>query len=98
MSDEPFQRDEHVDKPGIVGARWWHKTLTAPMRRRTVIKAMLLAGGALAGVAAITAIARSSTKPDYEEQKRPALDLQKEYGWSFGAVHEALVFDGMALK
>jgi hypothetical protein len=35
---------------------------------------------------------------DMTAERKTALDMQREYGWSFGAVGEALVFDGVTTK
>jgi hypothetical protein len=36
--------------------------------------------------------------PDVSDARKTALEMQKEYGWSFGAVGEALGFDGNTTK
>ncbi len=106
QGQEPFERNALVDKPGIVGARWWHTALAdrgAQMARRDAIRNILIVGGVLAGFGALLALcgravssatSGSSLPDDATEQRKTALDMQKEYGWSFGAVGEALVFDG----
>jgi hypothetical protein len=103
MSDdtEPFQRDESLDKPGIVGARWWQKSLeTAPdlMSRRKAVQGILIGAGVVASLGMVMAIAgaASSGSSDYRTEARAALDMQKEYGWSFGAANESLTFDGQS--
>ena len=51
MSDaEPFKREEFLDKPGIVGARWWHEGLVHadPVGRRTALQALFVGGGLIA--------------------------------------------------
>ncbi len=103
---EPLQRDELVDKPGIVGARWWQDGLAGadPMARRTALKVLF---GATVGVAAVgglvALLARKSSGSsvsygsvdDYDtSQTRAALAMQREYGWNFGASGEPLVWDG----
>ena len=38
---KPFARDRNVDKPSIIGARWWHEALVdrdAEIARRTAIR------------------------------------------------------------
>jgi hypothetical protein len=106
MSEAPFERNALVDKPGIVGARWWHAALAdqdAQMARRTAIRNILIAGGVLAGFGALLALcgravssssSSSSIPDDAQEQRKTALDMQQAYGWSFGAIGESLVFDG----
>ncbi|MDB4933911.1 MAG: hypothetical protein JWP87_883 [Labilithrix sp.] len=109
-SSAPYARDRAVDKPGIIGARWWHASLVdqeAQIARRTAIRNILIAGGVIAGFGAMLAMcvkAGSSPSgllggaPDVSDARKTALEMQKEYGWSFGAVGEALVFDGYATK
>jgi hypothetical protein len=104
---QPYARDRLVDKPGIVGARWWHESLVdqaAQIARRDAIRNILIAGGVIAGFGAMLAMcvkAGSSglgSTPDVSDARKTALEMQKEYGWSFGAVGEALVFDGVTTK
>jgi hypothetical protein len=106
-ADPTFTQKETIDKPGIVGARWWQESIANEIPRRKAITGLLALGGALAGVAAIGYIvsrARAaprtssgswfSSEPEYTFQDRSLLDLQKEFGWSFGATGDPLVFDG----
>ncbi|MCL2723858.1 MAG: hypothetical protein FWD69_05415 [Polyangiaceae bacterium] len=93
----PFQRDCVVDKPGIVGARWWHTALAhedAKIARRTAIRTILLAGTAIAGVGAVTVAVVKASEPSFTDARKNSLDMQRDYGWNFGAVGEPLVFDG----
>ncbi len=94
----PFQREESLDKPGIIGARWWQRSLEAPadaMSRRNAIQGILIAGGVFASLGMVLAIAgAASGSSDYRTEQRVALDMQKEFGWSFGATAEPLTFDG----
>jgi hypothetical protein len=101
--EQPFQRDELVDKPGIVGARWWQDGLEKadPIARRAALRTML--GGAVAVaaagglVAAINAAARSGpSADDFDTVARASIDMQREYGWNFGAATESLVFNGVS--
>jgi hypothetical protein len=106
MNQAPFQKNAEVDKPGIVGARWWHAALAdkgAQMVRRDAIRNILIVGGVLAGlgtmlafcgIAASSSSGSSSIPDDAQEQRKTALEMQKAHGWSFGAVGESLVFDG----
>jgi hypothetical protein len=108
MNDsEPFQRDEHVDKPGIIGARWWQEGLAQvdPVARRSALKTMVAAGIGLSivgmGVALAAHSSSSSGKADgdlddFRTDNHPALDMQREYGWNFGAATESLVFNGQS--
>lgn len=105
---QPYSRDRHVDKPGIVGARWWHDSLAdqaAQIARRDAIRNILIAGGVIAGFGAMLAMcikgassSSSGLSSDESEQRKTSLDIQKDYGWNFGAIGEALVFDGVTTK
>jgi hypothetical protein len=104
QNTEPFERDEHLDKPGIIGARWWQKSLAeAPdlMNRRSAMSGMLVATGvAVAGmtavgmIVAVSSAGSSGNSDDYRTENKGALDMQKEFGWSFGAAGESLTFNG----
>jgi hypothetical protein len=100
----PFQRDEMLDEPGISGARWWQTSLereasaaSAPARR-DALKYILIGLGAVAGVAAVGSAAKSCLADDWEAQPRPALQMQRTYGWAFGAATESLVFNGRSTE
>jgi hypothetical protein len=98
---EPFGREELLDKPGIIGARWWQRSLEtaeSAVSRRKAVQALLITGGALAGVGFLTALASGSSSDDFRYESRPSLDMQKEYGWSFGATTESLTFDGVSKR
>ncbi len=101
---DPFGREELLDEPGILGARWWQRSLRAApdvhAGRRAVLG--LLAGITLASIG-ISATSTSTSTPsaesdDFRTEARPALDVQKEYGWSFGATAETLTFDGQSTR
>lgn len=103
--EQPFQRDELVDKPGIVGARWWHASLAdeqAKIARRTALRGVLFAGGAIAGLGAVLAMCVKATQskedPEVGDARNASLEMQRAYGWNFGAIGEPLVFDGTAEK
>jgi len=100
---EPFNREEHLDEPGIIGARWWQRSLTAPddpVNRRGALVGILVATGGIAAVGMLVAVAASSSSSggDYRTDAKNALAMQKEYGWSFGAVSDSLIFDGQSLR
>lgn len=109
--NQPYSRDRIVDKPGIMGARWWHASLAdqeSQIARRTAIRNILIAGGVIAGFGAMLAMCvKVASSPstgatglpsDMADQRKTSLDMQKEYGWAFGAVTEPLVFDGVTTK
>jgi hypothetical protein len=98
---EPFGREEFLDKPGIVGARWWQRSLEAPpdlLSRRRAVQAIVIAGGALLVLGVGLAVAGAASSSDYRTEARNALDMQKEFGWSFGATAEPLTFDGESTR
>lgn len=94
-----FLRDVVIEKPGIVGARWWHQGLVdeeKKMSRRAALGCMALAGGALAALSAAGAGIYHLTRPEATSLgRRDALPMQKTYGWDFGARGVPLVFDGI---
>ncbi|XYI02727.1 hypothetical protein ACMHYB_24435 [Sorangium sp. So ce1128] len=99
--DEPFERAEVLDKPGIVGARWWHQGLAEAPKDASRRSAIMLALGAvgLAGVAAAIAVAADGCSDEETEvQRKRALDMQRTFGWSFGAAQESVTFDGESKK
>lgn len=84
----------------------------ALMVRRDAIRNILIAGGVIAGFGAMLAMcvkagaSTPSTSPgvgaplsdDYSAARKTSLEMQKAYGWSFGAIGEPLVFDGVTTK
>jgi hypothetical protein len=103
MSDSaepPFTRTNLLDKPGIVGAKWWQEGLAThdPIARRQALLAIAVLGVTLVGVGAVIAVASPSSGPDTTTTMFGALDMQRKYGWSFGAASEALTFDGQSLQ
>lgn len=95
-----FEKDVEVDKPGIVGARWWHRSLMEEDRtvsRRGALKGLLVAGGVVGGIGALGyGFVKAVEQPGepVSLETRRSLDMQKKYGWDFGARGTALVFDG----
>ena len=110
MSDatrEPFNREEFLNEPGIIGARWWQRSLASapdPVTRRAALTGVLVAGGAMVAfgmmvsVIAASSSSSSSSSDEYRTEPRSSLDMQKQYGWSFGAAAESLTFDGVTQK
>ena len=104
MSDDPkqptFERTEVVDKPSIVGAKWWQESMSAvdPIARRQAIFALLGVGAAIALTGVVAAAAAGDDGVATTNLTRDALEMQREYGWSFGAATEALTFDGESRK
>ena len=99
-TDPPFQRDAFLDKPGIVGARWWQDALAQrdPMARRRALKILLAVGGVAVGIGGIIAIGNAVSSDDTKTEPRASLEMQKQYGWNFGATTEQLTFDGVSTR
>jgi hypothetical protein len=93
-----FQRDTELDKPGIVGARWWNRAMhdeDRKVHRRTVVLGLMAGGGALAAMGALGVGIAKLMKPEPTGlTKQNALLMQKQFGWDFGARGVPLVFDG----
>jgi hypothetical protein len=92
-----FTRQEWVNQPALLGARWWHEGIQAQVPRRQALTALLAIGGAVLGVGTVAAVAVNAcdgTSPNVTFEPRGALAMQREFGWDFGARGEALVFDG----
>jgi hypothetical protein len=95
--NRPFERDIAIDQPGLIGARWWHKGLvdeTAVLNRRAALATLAMTGAAIVGIGAIGAGIAALTGDDYLYQTRRSLEMQRTYGWNFGARNQNLVFDG----
>ncbi|MCC6646873.1 MAG: hypothetical protein IT374_15025 [Polyangiaceae bacterium] len=90
-----FSAKDTVDEPGIIGASWWQDGLD-PLGRRPFLRSMLLAGGALAlGATIVSAV---MPEPGFTVASRASTQTQRDFGWSFGAEGEALVFDGVSTQ
>lgn len=89
----PFVREGHVDKPGIIGSHWWNKELaeaSALRSRRNVILALAVSAGVVAVLGAAVVTAADS---GMREELRRSLDVQRDFGWSFGATSETVAFE-----
>ncbi len=102
MSDTPFERDGHLDKPAIVGARWWQRGLAEsaanPVNRRQAMSTAVVLGVALAGLGGILALVAASNDDDWKTEPKDALQMQRDYGWNFGSHSDPLVFDGVSYQ
>ncbi len=92
---EPSDRDAVVEPRG---AGWWQRSLGAApsaVSRRAMLQGLLVAGGMVAGLREAEAqSAPEATPDDAHTESRPALAMQRQYGWSFGATSEGFIFDG----
>jgi hypothetical protein len=100
-SENPFVRAEWLNKPGIVGARWWNQSLreASKLQTRRMVLLFVGASGTMAACGAVASFAGSGSSSDNietREETRAALDLQRDYGWNFGAPDQGLVYDGAA--
>ena len=104
MSNEDrFERHDNISHPGIVGASWWQESLAnvqAPMSRRRAIGLALGATGAVAGLGVMIALISrcSSDDDDMRVERMSSLDMQKLFGWSFGAAQESVSFNGVSTQ
>ena len=100
MEKPRHQRAEVLDQAGIVGARWWHKGLADAQRRQIVTRrvfAGFVAAAAIAGIGyGMTRVAAISAGPPpasaYKQERKPSLEMQQRFGWSFGATGENVTF------
>ncbi len=93
MSEPTLHQDAHVDEPGLVGARWWQDSIVDPVGRRKALISLLAVG---AGVGA-AGLLFEACAPTRKGRKR-SLEIQRQYGWSFGAATESLVFNGVSTE
>ena len=95
MSEKPLRQDAVIDAPALVGARWWQDSVVDPVGRRAVILGVLAAGGVLLTGGIVVEACRANAT---EDKRQGALALQRQYGWSFGAATEDLVFNGVSTE
>jgi hypothetical protein len=93
----PFAPDTGIQKPGIIGARWWNHRLDEGAnlhgRRAALIAALVVGSGvAVLGGLAIVGAAVSSGD-DAKAEWKSSLEVQRDYGWNFGAPSETVAFD-----
>lgn len=103
-NDPSFREAYRVEKPGIVGAKWWQEGLVeqaaVAIPRRSALAGMVgvvTITGAIAvigGALAICGAAVSNDEVEFKTIDQASLNAQRDYGWNFGAVTEKLVFDG----
>jgi hypothetical protein len=93
MPANPFVREGHVDKPGIVGSHWWNRELgeaTKLQTRRGLITALAVSA---AGIGTLGFFAFQAAGDDTRQERRPSLEMQRTYGWNFGATSENVALD-----
>src|SRR5579859_2524488 len=95
VSEKPLRQDAVIDAPALVGARWWQDSVVDPVGRRAVILGVLAAGGVLLTGGIVVEACRANAT---EDKRQGALALQRQYGWSFGAATEDLVFNGVSTE
>jgi hypothetical protein len=98
VTEETLHRDAVVNEPGLIGARWWQDSVSDPIGRRRAITAVLGAGLGLGLVATALFVHEVVTEDEPKTERRSGLALQREYGWSFGAAAENLVFNGQTTE
>jgi hypothetical protein len=82
-----------ADTPAIIGATWWNEALRKEERAQSR-RGFLLLGGVLAvGVGVTLAVKSAIESSDTTDGSRRSLEMQEQYGWSFGATTEHLVYD-----
>jgi hypothetical protein len=97
---EPFKQNNVISQPGIIGASWWRESLANtpdPVSRRSAIKLALGVTGSVVGLGALLALAHSCSGEDgvaHSVERKSSLEMQRNYGWSFGAASETVTFDG----
>jgi hypothetical protein len=90
MNSHPFVRKSLVAQPSIVGAEWWNQSVQAPVSRRHLLVGSIVATSVL-GVGTYVLLQPDPTTVD----AKPSLDMQRQFGWDFGATDQPL-FDGSA--
>lgn len=99
---QEFERDVELNDEGIVGARWWHKALASQdstVERRHVLVGLIAAGGVLGAIGmAGYGISKIFSGPNETVDTRRSLEMQRQFGWDFGARGKPLVFNGVSEK
>lgn len=91
-----FERIAFLDEPPLAGVQWWQKSVQGEVSRRATLIALGLGGLALtAGCVALSVNCAKENGPERTEN-RAALEMQRRYGWSFGANGEVLTLHGLS--
>lgn len=101
----PFARDNEVNEPGIIGARWWngavHEASGATGRRTALgcITASIIGVAALTVIPVIAVVAGDCGGDDDEkEEARASLKLQQDFGWNFDVPTQTVTFSPSEIK
>lgn len=94
MSD--FERIAFLDEPALTGAQWWQKSVQGELSRRAaIVLGAGLAGLAIGGIALVASCNDDPSTDNEVTENRASLDMQRRYGWSFGANGEVLTLEGV---
>ena len=93
-TEPPFERDEHLDDPGIVGARWWNREIKDEERQASRRQALAYLAIGLTVTAGVGGMVAAGTALATKYERKPSLDMQRRFGWNFGAFEQRLTFDG----
>ncbi len=103
--NNPFARDNEVDQPGIIGARWWNSAVqesTGATGRRTALGCLTASVIGVAALITIPIIAVAADgcggDDDEKEEARPSLKLQEDFGWNFDVPTETVTFSPTETK
>src|SRR5262245_53058943 len=87
--------------PSSRGSGWSQRSIgaapSAAVSRRAALQGILAAGGVIAGIVASPPEAEAQ-EVDVRTETHRLLDMQRAYGWSFGAAMEGLTFDGATVQ
>ncbi|NUO47301.1 MAG: hypothetical protein HOV80_00435 [Polyangiaceae bacterium] len=104
MSKNPFIRDNEVDEPGIVGARWWNRSVvesSATTGRRVALGILAFSVVGVVGLCGVAAVGASRVVADDEDSKeesKASLKLQQDLGWNFDVPTQTVAFDAAYTK
>lgn len=98
----PFARDSEVDQPGIIGARWWNKSVVesaATQGRRVALAVLAASVAGVVGLCTLGIVGASSVSDDDEkEETRQSLKLQQDFGWNFDVPNQTVVYTDLAAR
>jgi hypothetical protein len=100
----PFVRDNEVDEPGIVGARWWNRSVvesSATTGRRVALGVLAFSVVGVVGICGLAVVGAASVGSGDEETKeesKASLKLQQDLGWNFDVPTQTVAFDAAYTK